>query len=316
MSKKIISIVGATGTQGGSVVDALLNSDTYTIRAVTRNPASEAAQRLAAKGVEVVQADADNISSLATAFTGSHAIYAVSDFVEPFAKGGPEHAMEVESRRGINLAKAASAISTLEHYIWSTLPNSKKISGGRIVVPHFESKNQVDEFIQSEAKLLAKTTFVVLGLYAENFVFFPLFSPIRVPGTDQYIQLHSTASNTSLLALGAARTNVGLFVSAILAQPEKTLPGQWVYAYTDKITLDEMLQAWSVAQGNTAHYVQVEKELYYALWPSWGEENSIMMDFFAWAGDKYWSGEGILTKDDLDVKGLVDVKKAYVYPSL
>ncbi|KAK9320901.1 hypothetical protein V1517DRAFT_340339 [Lipomyces orientalis] len=77
-----------------------------------------------------------------------------------------------------------------------------------------------------------------------------------------------------------------------------------------------MLQAWSVAQGNTAHYVQVEKELYYALWPSWGEENSIMMDFFAWARDKYWSGEGILTKDDLDVKGLVDVKEAYVYPSL
>lgn len=55
---KLITVFGATGNQGGSVIRAILEdaqlSKEFSIRAVTRDPSKPAAKELAAKGVEVV----------------------------------------------------------------------------------------------------------------------------------------------------------------------------------------------------------------------------------------------------------------------
>lgn len=107
---------------------------------------------------------------------GAALIFAVTDFFEPFAAKGPEEAIKVEAAQGINLAKAAAATPTLKHYIWSTLPNGKKITGGKYVVPHFEAKNQIDAYIKSDSSLLEKTTFVWVTFFASN-LFFPMFTP-------------------------------------------------------------------------------------------------------------------------------------------
>jgi hypothetical protein len=100
----------------------------------------------------------------------------VTDFFEPFAAGGPENAMKVEATQGINLAKAAVATRTLQHYIWSTLPNGTKISNGKYLVPHFEAKNKVDDYIKNSPVLYAKTTFLWVTFYPSNY-FFPMFTP-------------------------------------------------------------------------------------------------------------------------------------------
>jgi hypothetical protein len=107
---------------------------------------------------------------------GATLIFAVTDFFEPFAAKGPKEAIKVESAQGINLAKAASATPTLNHYIWSTLPNASKISGGKYIIPHFEAKNQIDNYIKSDAGLLAKTTFLWVTFFASN-LFFPMYTP-------------------------------------------------------------------------------------------------------------------------------------------
>lgn len=67
----LITIIGATGLQGGSVVDTALAAG-YKVRAVTRNNGSEKAKALAARGVEVVAADQNDLSSLIKAFEVSH----------------------------------------------------------------------------------------------------------------------------------------------------------------------------------------------------------------------------------------------------
>jgi uncharacterized protein YbjT (DUF2867 family) len=55
---KLITVFGATGQQGGSVVEALLAdpalSKEFRIRAVTRDTSKPSAQALAARGVELV----------------------------------------------------------------------------------------------------------------------------------------------------------------------------------------------------------------------------------------------------------------------
>jgi len=68
MSRPIFTIVGATGAQGGSIVEAALKAGTYSVRAITRNTNSDKAKALAARGVEVVSADLNNELSLLKAF--------------------------------------------------------------------------------------------------------------------------------------------------------------------------------------------------------------------------------------------------------
>lgn len=43
-SKKIIAVIGATGTQGGGVARDLLKDGEFAVRAVTRNPDSASAK--------------------------------------------------------------------------------------------------------------------------------------------------------------------------------------------------------------------------------------------------------------------------------
>jgi uncharacterized protein YbjT (DUF2867 family) len=66
---KIIAVTGATGAQGGGVVNVMKNTPGWKVRAVTRNPESDAAKKLSADGsVEVVRADWDDEESLVKAF--------------------------------------------------------------------------------------------------------------------------------------------------------------------------------------------------------------------------------------------------------
>jgi NADP-dependent 3-hydroxy acid dehydrogenase YdfG len=67
---KLIVITGATGAQGGGVVNIMKRTPGWRVRAVTRNPDSDAAKQLTADGtVEVVRADYDDETSLLNAFS-------------------------------------------------------------------------------------------------------------------------------------------------------------------------------------------------------------------------------------------------------
>lgn len=65
---KLITVLGATGVQGGSVVASCLKSGDYKVRGVTRNVESAASKALIAKGVEMVKADVNDEASLVKAF--------------------------------------------------------------------------------------------------------------------------------------------------------------------------------------------------------------------------------------------------------
>jgi NmrA-like family len=312
MSKKVISIVGATGAQGRSVVDALLKSEGYAIRAITRRTESNASQELRSLGVEVVGADANDVQSLVAAFQGSSIIFALTDFFEPFGKNGPQKAIEIESQQGINLARAAADTKTLEHYIWSTLPDARSISGGKFVIPHFEAKNMVDRYIRSTPDLLPKTTFLWVTFYAANYTF-PMFTPYEIPTAGKYIQIQNTPADILIKTIGDVKKNLGPFVKAIVEQPNKTLAGKIVLAHVEDTTAGEMLQTWANAQGKVAQYVQVDDETFNNIWPMWAEEMAVMLRFWEWAREKSWTSEfgDVVTKDDLGVGGLGTLKEAF-----
>jgi hypothetical protein len=310
---KIVTVVGATGMQGGSVVQSLLHAKDYAIRAITRSRQSDKAKALLAQGVEVVEADINDLESLKAAFAGSYAIFAVTNFFEALPTLGKVKAGEIEVQQGINLAKAAAATSSLRHYIWSSLPNSRRVSDGQVTVPYYESKNKVDDYIKADSALFNKTTFLWVTFYAAN-INYPWYMPFSIPGSDpaKVYTVWATPASIPIKLVGDGAVNVGLFVKSILEQPGKTLPGKFVLAATDEMTAEEFTAAWARQEGKEAVTLQVDKETYSNMWPVWGEVMDLSHMYWEVMKDKTYSGEeNILTKDDLNVKGLVDTKAAF-----
>ncbi len=313
---KIITVVGATGAQGKGVVNAFINDPAYHVRALTRNISSEAAQSLASRDAEVVAADLNDQSTLHRAFAGSHIVYAVTNFFEPFiTHQSATKAIEIERQQGINLATAAAATPTLEHYIWSTLPNGRAISAGKYLVPHFEAKNRVDAYIRTHLPaLLAKTTFLWVTWYHSNYTF-PMFTPYWIPTTGKHLQLANYAPDTPILTIGDVSVNIGPFVRAAVEQRGKAAGGKIVLAAIgEEHTAGEMLQLWAKEKGTRAQFVRVSGEDFREAWPLWGEEIGGMMEFWDGVRERAWTdpeGATVLAREDLGVTGLQGLAEAY-----
>src|SRR5258705_11266826 len=141
MTEPIISVVGGTGAQGGGVVDALLGARKFKVRVASRNPSSDAAKALTARGVEVVKADLLEPSSLKALYHGARGGFRVTNFGGPAQRGREEEI----GASAVNAARSAG----VKHLIWSTLPDVEKISGGRLKVEHFTMKAHVDAAVRS-----------------------------------------------------------------------------------------------------------------------------------------------------------------------
>ncbi len=79
-----VFVCGATGSQGGAVAQQLLKMD-WTVHTTVRNITSPAALSLAASGVQIIQGDWDNLSSLKIAMAGCTKLFLCSlpDFSDP-----------------------------------------------------------------------------------------------------------------------------------------------------------------------------------------------------------------------------------------
>lgn len=129
----------------------------------------------------MVQANTEDEESLVRAFQGATAIFAFTDYYDHFFDHGAAISIKKEAAQGINLAKAAAKISTLQHYIWSTLPLTSALSQGKAIVPHFEGKATADVYIKEHlSELLEKTTFVIFTIFAANMHLYPIFRPIYI----------------------------------------------------------------------------------------------------------------------------------------
>ncbi|KAK9233795.1 hypothetical protein V1525DRAFT_351301 [Lipomyces kononenkoae] len=290
---KLVVVVGATGGQGGSVVSALLQDKSFTIRGITRNPGSENAKKLAAQGVEIVAADLNDEDSLVKAFAGAYAIFAVTDFFEPFKKMDGHAAAEVEYQQGVNMATAASKTPSLQHYIWSTLPYSHKLSHGKVTVPHFDGKARVDEFIRKHSQLLAKTTFIYNGYFASNMLL-GIFNPTFIKSSGKYVLLNpGDPEKTPIWSIGDHCTNIGIFVHSLLINPTKN--GTYVLCSVDDFpTMTEFLAKWGASSGlakspQSTMVLQIPFEQYKTLWPKIGEEIGTMMIFWELLGNNSWA---------------------------
>lgn len=152
---RLALVVGATGAQGGSVARALRGHG-WAVRALTRNPGSAAAERLAAAGVHVVAGDLGAADHVRDAVTSVDALFLVTDYWSLGAEREYEY-----GRRTVDLALAAGA----GHVVVSSLPEATERTGGELALPHHDGKARLETELRRRND---PVTFVHLSTYYEN----------------------------------------------------------------------------------------------------------------------------------------------------
>jgi uncharacterized protein YbjT (DUF2867 family) len=186
----------------------------FAVRALTRNAASPAARRLAAKGADVVQASVDDPKSLAGVMAGAHGVYSVQNFWDA--------GVEREIHQGKAVADAAKAAG-VGHFVYGSVGSAAKGSG----VEHFESKFVIEDHIRG---LGLPATFVRPSCFMENY-YIPqveiallkgnLLDPVRAEKRFQLVAVDDIGAFVAL-AFSRPRDFVGQAVD--LAGAELTNP--------------------------------------------------------------------------------------------
>jgi uncharacterized protein YbjT (DUF2867 family) len=254
--KKIIAVLGATGSQGSGLVSAILADPNggFGARAVTRDPGKDKAKAMAAKGAEVVKADLDDVESLKKAFAGAHGVYAVTNFWEHFSA-------EKEKTQAKHVADAAKSAG-VKHVIWSTLedtrnlmkPDDKRmpILQEKYRVPHFDGKAEANAHFQG-----VPTTFLVTSFYWDNLYSFGLAPKKGGDGQYEWTFPMGTSKLAGIAAEDIGKTAYGIFKAG------HQYVGRTVGIVGENLTISEMGEKLSKGMGvGKVRYNAVEADAY------------------------------------------------------
>ncbi len=112
MSKKLVTVVGSTGTHGRSIAKLLLKSG-WRVRGVCRNIGNDNANALKSLGTELVSADLDDPKAVNAAIAGSDAVVSIiASLQNKFDIG--------QATQGIHVAEAA-ALAGVKHFVYSSV---------------------------------------------------------------------------------------------------------------------------------------------------------------------------------------------------
>jgi uncharacterized protein YbjT (DUF2867 family) len=131
-----VFVAGATGTQGGSVVNHLLSDEfgEYDVYGLTRTADSDVARNLEARGVTVLEGDLTDAERMRECCDGMDAVFCVTTFFEA--------GTDAETEQGTTLAEAASEVG-IKRFIYSSVGSADKAP-----LAHFTSKARVEDRVK------------------------------------------------------------------------------------------------------------------------------------------------------------------------
>ena len=270
--KKVIAVIGSTGNQGGSLINAVLaegeNSE-WQIRAVTRDPTSEKAKALQSRGVEVVKANVFSPEELEKAFQGCYAAFCVTtlDFNNPSS----------ETTQAMNMASAAKNAG-VKHILYSTLDDTRKMLPeitqiptlcDKYKVPHFDAKSDGDKYFSE-----LPTTYLLTSFFAENFISFGL-GPKRLPDGKLYLTIPMGDRKMPIIAI----EDIGKCAFSILKNPNDYI-NKRVGLAGDQLTIAEIASKMAKAKGVEINYQPVDWDSFRKFGFPGAEEIGNMFQFY------------------------------------
>lgn len=251
MSKKLsVLVMGATGNQGGAVVQHLLPKDHH-IRTLTRNPDSPKAKRLEEQGVEVLKGDFFNAESLINAAKGMDTVYAMTT---PFEVGVDE-----EVKQGIALVDAIKQAG-VGHLVFGSVASADKSTG----IPHFDSKYEVEKHI---ASLNIPYTISAPVYFMDN-----LLSPWFLPSLKEGTLKLGMPADRPLQQVSV--NNIGAFAASLIERREQVFGQRFDFA-GDELSGDETVAVVSKLKGRKIGYEGFDPEMMRA-------DNADFAKMFSW----------------------------------
>jgi uncharacterized protein YbjT (DUF2867 family) len=156
MASKVILVTGATGKQGGGVIDALLaqKEQQWEILAVTRTASSSSAQKLAAKSpsIKLVEGNLDDVPALFAEAkkVASGPIWGVYS-VQVSQGKGVTHDGEIAQGKALIDQSLENGV---KHFVYSSVDR-----GGNEVswdvetpIPHFQTKYHLERYLREKTE--------------------------------------------------------------------------------------------------------------------------------------------------------------------
>jgi uncharacterized protein YbjT (DUF2867 family) len=279
-TQRIVTVIGATGTQGGAVARALLADGNFAVRAVTRNMHSPKAEALTALGAEVVQASLDDQDSLLAAVDGAYGAYLVTPFWE---HRSPEREL-AEVRNLIGAAQGAQ----LQHVVWSTLEDTRAtidaadqrmpVIGDKYRVPHFDVKGAEADPLFAASGL--PVTYLLMSFYWDQ-----LLGGVA-PQRDEDGTLALRLPVGTAPVAGVASDDIGRLVLNILRRPEDTI-GRTIPAVSAILTGEQMAEDLTTALGEPVAYRPLTAAQFRSFGFPGADELGNMFQYYAEFPDAY-----------------------------
>ncbi|KAF7345405.1 NmrA domain-containing protein [Mycena venus] len=291
-SAPLIVVVGATGTQGRSVINALAESDKpYRIRGFTRDATKAAAEALKKRGVEIVAVNlvVENKEEVYRAFAGADFVFLVTNFWEHVN-------MQKEISEGKMLIDAAKAAG-VKGIIWSGLVSVTKVSGGKHpYVYHFDGKAVVTEYGRASGVPFVD---VQAGLYATNILANPILLGKQPDGT---YAIAWAVRPTTVLPIIDMDHDYGLYVRRVLELP--VFPdGSEVYTSSEDITVEEMARQLTEVTGKQVVFKQITIEEWTKSYTAAGVPTTIsneLIDMYRFIDEfGYYGGQPTASREGL-----------------
>ncbi|CEI41791.1 hypothetical protein FVEN_g3772 [Fusarium venenatum] len=292
---KVLTVFGATGNQGGSVIravlaDAVLSKD-FKIRGITRDATKPAAKALAKKGVDVISADMNSKASLTDALKGSHTVFLVT--TPDFMSGGGTQ----EQTHGMNVTDVSSEVG-VKHLIYSSLLHVTETTNRRLKhVVHFDDKAEVERYIRSNG---IPSTFVLPGYFMSNFTALQMIKK----GDDGVYSLAYPVGDKAKFPLVDAESDIGKFVAAAIHHQPKVL-GSQILAAADYYTPTRIVSEFEEVTGKKARFVPIDAATYKSFLPGPLADEMLENHLFI-EEPGYYNGRDL--KESLDLLGSVGLK--------
>ena len=256
-SERLVLVTGGTGSQGGATVTHLLAAKKVRVRVLTRNLESPKAKSLAARGVELVKGDFEDVASLRTALAGVSAAFSVQQWTE---KGGTA-AEELHGKRFADAVKASGS----PHLVYSSAEGVERNSG----LGHYESKWAIEQHIRDlklPATILRPVGFMdafgapamqrgmFLGMFRANF------------GLSHRVQFVATY-------------DIGWFAARALEDPER-YAGRVIPLAGDELSVGDIIRTFKTVTGHKPWVAPIPTFLAKKMMPK------EFLDMFTWIREK------------------------------
>ncbi|KAH7063865.1 hypothetical protein BKA63DRAFT_183817 [Paraphoma chrysanthemicola] len=263
MSQKRITVFGATGAQGSSVLRSLAANTTtpFCLRGTTRNTSSPTATNLLTQvpGLDLVQADGWDKASVIAAFQDSWGVFVNTNSDDAVFENSEETRTEVDLGK---LVVDAAVEAGVKVFVYSGFNSAKEITGGKVANKAFDDKHAIGEYAKStsafDAVIIASP-----GWYFENFLsqdLAPIFGGLPyIPGDDGvYVLRVPKWGGKEDVPFISITNDYGDIVHGVFLEPEKW-NGKLVQGVSEIKSFDEVVAAFERGTGKKARFEEVTK---------------------------------------------------------